>query len=84
MLRIKTEVENFFQKRFTPFFIIAQKLKVSDDEGAFIKAAVELPGINADFEVLLAIVFQNLQQPKNSQRKDAVANKNYREILNQE
>lgn len=45
---------------------------------------MELPGINADFEVLLAIVFQNLQQPKNSQRKDAVASKNYREILNQE
>jgi hypothetical protein len=84
MLRIKTEVENFFQKRFAPFFIIANKLKVSDDEGTVIRAAVELPGINADFEVLLAIVFQNLQQPKNSQRKDAVSSKNYREILNQE
>lgn len=57
MLRIKTEVENFFQKRFQPFFIIANKLKISDDENAVLKAAVELPGINADFEVLLAIVF---------------------------
>ena len=61
MLRVKTEVENFFQKRFTPFLIIANKLKVSDDESAVLRGAVELPGINADFEVLLAILFQNLQ-----------------------
>ena len=62
--------------------MIANKLKISEDESKVITSAVELPGIDADFEVLLAIVFQNLLQPKNNHRKDAVANKTYKEINN--
>jgi len=63
--------------------IIANKLKISEDESKLITSAAELPGIDADFEILFAIVFQNLLQPKNNHRKDAVANKTYKEILNQ-
>jgi hypothetical protein len=67
MTKINNEIVSNFEKRFKAFFTIANKLKIADDEAAGpIKEAAALPGINGDYEVLLAIVFQNLIQPKNA------------------
>lgn len=40
-----------------------------------------MPLIDGDADVLLAIVIQNLMQPKNAQRRDAITNKKYVEII---
>lgn len=82
MLRLKQEIDGSFGKRFKVFFSLANSLKISNDEATVIRSAVELPGIDNDFETLFAIVFQNLLGPKNNHRKDAVTNKTYREVGN--
>jgi|LauGreDrversion4_2_1035121.scaffolds.fasta_scaffold44750_6 hypothetical protein len=66
MLRIKQEIDGSFGKRFKAFFTMANLLKISNDEAAVLTSAVELPGIDNDFETLFAIVFQNLLGPKNN------------------
>mgnify|MGYP006112366359 CR=1 FL=1 len=44
------------------------------------KSINQLPMIKGDQVVLLAILVQNAQQPKNKHRTDAIADKTYREI----
>lgn len=84
LLKVKNEIEKNFQKRFRAFFVIANNLKIAEDESVPVKEVADLPGIQGNNEILLAILFQNLIQPKNNLRKDAVANKTYQEITSQE
>lgn len=65
-------------KRNSTILTLANLMKFSDTE---ITEYSELPLINGNREILLAILFQNMMHPKNHQRREAVASKQYVEIL---
>lgn len=72
---------NYFTKRNMPILLIANALKVSK---VAIKDIHDLPMIENDNETLFAIIFQNVMQPKNHQRRDAISSKAYIEIKNKQ
>lgn len=72
---------NQFQKRNGPFFRISHEL------GATVELAttvLQLPIIDGNKEIMLAILFQNCMHPKNHQRRESAANNSYFEIKSQD
>jgi hypothetical protein len=59
---------------------LANELKLS--EGAQIVDFLTLPMINGNREIMAAIMLQNVMQPKNPQRREAIASKSYNELKN--
>ena len=77
LLKMKGDIKKFFEIRFPAFFTIATALKLTQIDGSPVTEAHHLPGIDGNMEILFAIYVQNLLQPKNNNRRDAVANKTY-------
>ena len=67
-------------KGFKSFLQLANFFQISST-GEEVKESKDLPLIDGDSDVLLAIVIQNLMQPKNAQRRDAITNKKYVEVM---
>ena len=74
------EDKDFFNKGFRVFYQFAKLLQLRDGPEEF-NDPIKLPLIDGDKEILLAIHLQNLLQPKNAQRRDAITNKKYVEIF---
>ena len=75
------DLDTLFSKKFTLFYELAKSFDISNDPAKPVTAPIELPLISGDAEILLAIYLQNMLQPKNAQRRDAVTNGTYVSIL---
>eukprot|EP00347_Sterkiella_histriomuscorum_P012111 403369855 len=80
--KILNGTERHFNKKSVDLIAIANLLGVYQDKK--IEKLSEIPFIEGNKEILLAIMFQNIMQPKNHQRRDAIDSKHYMEIHNQE
>lgn len=78
------DVETLFTKKFSLFFELAKTFDISNDPAQPVTSPVNLPLIAGDLEILLGIYLQNMLQPKNAQRRDAVTNGTYVTILTNE
>jgi len=78
------DVENLFSKKFSLFFELAKTFDIAADPAHPVTAPLDLPLIAGDLQILLGIYLQNMLQPKNAQRRDAVTNGTYVNILTNE
>ena len=75
------DVENLFTKKFSLFFELAKTFDIAVDAAHPVASPLDLPLIAGDLEILLGIYLQNVLQPKNAQRRDAVTNGTYVNII---
>lgn len=74
-----SENKKSFTKKNAAFFELANLLKIAEDDKK-IESPLDLPMIDGNMEVLFAITVQNMLQPKNAQRRDAITSGQYIEI----
>ena len=76
-----TSTNNHFNKKSKDLLLVANLLGVSDKK---VEGLSEIPLVEGNKGIQLAFMFQNVMQPKNHQRREAIDSKHYKEILTED